>query len=32
VFVSLAAFVVVLFLKEEPLRRTHSAEGLDSLE
>ena len=31
-FVSVAAFVVVWFLKEEPLRRTHSAEGLDSLE
>jgi EmrB/QacA subfamily drug resistance transporter len=32
VFVSVAAFVVVLLLKEDPLRRTHSAEGLDSLE
>ncbi|HEY5527915.1 MAG TPA: MDR family MFS transporter [Thermoleophilia bacterium] len=31
-FVSVAAFVVVWFLREEPLRRTHSAEGLDSLE
>jgi len=32
VFVSIVAFFVVLFLKEVPLRRTHSAEGLDSLD
>ena len=32
VFVSVVALVAVLFLKEVPLRRTHSAEGLDSLE
>ena len=31
-FVSVVAFVAVLFLKEVPLRRTHSTEGLDSLE
>jgi len=31
-FVSVVAFVAVLFLKEAPLRRTHSTEGLDSLE
>ena len=32
VFVSIVAFVAVLFLKEVPLRRTHSAEGLESLD
>ena len=31
-FVSIVAFVAVLFLKEVPLRRTHSSEGLDNLE
>ena len=31
-FVSVVAFVAVLFLKEVPLRRTHATEGLDSLE
>jgi EmrB/QacA subfamily drug resistance transporter len=31
-FVSVVAFFAVLLLKEVPLRRTHSSEGLDSLE
>jgi hypothetical protein len=30
--VSIVAFVAVLFLKEVPLRRTHSSEGLESLD